>query len=209
MGTHPIFESDFDCLTEATMYRCAGARLICNRARMAHNSRVSLLPVTQPTFLVQYRPLSLKKPGKIKLALLRFKQTAKQYGVLWFAWYWGTFVPLFALFTLPYHCGFDLVGLADYLERHGAFGWLEWFGVNMRNLIDRCNNNDTFSIFDNLAGGVCKIEFSGETAAMIMSTVIIWELCKPVRYSFYLYMCRSTVAFCRQRNIMPKFFAKY
>ena len=66
-----------------------------------------------------------------------------------------------------------------------------------------------FITFEMIKLNFKKIEFSGETAAMIMSTVIIWELCKPLRYSFYLYMCRSTVAFCRRRNIMPKFFAKY
>ena len=215
--------------------------------------------------------------------MLRWKQIAKQYGVLWFAWYWGTFLPLFAVFTIPYHCGFDLVGLGDYLERHGWLEWLKWFNINIRNLIDRCNEKDTFVIFDSFMDGnyvsnrliwvyrgrflidfgrlgsiwgrlwsifdrfrstfvdfwsilsrfrstsdrflvglgrfrslfpiydviFQKIEFNGETASMIFSTFIVWELCKPLRYGFYLYMCRATVAFCRKRNIMPKFFSKF
>ena len=87
------------------------------------------------------------------MAILRWKQIAKQYGVLWFAWYWGTFFPLFAVFTIPYHCGFDLVGLGDYLERHGWLEWLKWFNINIRNLIDRCNNKDTFVIFDSVMDG--------------------------------------------------------
>ena len=85
--------------------------------------------------------------------MLRWKQIAKQYGVLWFAWYWGTFVPLFAVFTIPYHCGFDLVGIADWLEVRGWLGWLEWFKINARSLIDRCNQKDTFVIFDQVAQG--------------------------------------------------------
>ena len=115
--------------------------------------------------------------------MLRWKQIAKQYGVLWFAWYWGTFIPLFSLFTIPYHCGFDLIGIADWLEVRGWLGWLEWFKINARSLIDRCNQKDNFVIFDKIAEGHYvshKLKHLCYDLTFGSNTYMIWTLTKTL-----------------------------
>jgi len=65
----------------------------------------------------------------------RIKQEVKQYGVLWFIIYWSTFVPLFLVFSIPYRLGWDIIGVADYLQVHGWLEWLKWIGVDARNQV--------------------------------------------------------------------------
>jgi len=149
--------------------------------------------------------LTSAKWKAIKTKMNRIKQEVKQYGVLWFIIYWSTFVPLFLVFSIPYHLGWDIIGVADYLQVHGWLEWLKWIGVDGRSLIDRCRAGDNFVIFESF----WRTEFTGETASMILTTVILWELMKPFRYFGYLVVCRKVVQFCRSRNIFPKFFSKY
>merc|ERR1712113_174553 len=144
-----------------------------------------------------------------KKSIKQVKERVKQYGSLWFIFYFGTFVPLFMFFSIPYHLGYDIIGPANFLERHGWLDWLKWFNINPRSLIDRCENNDTFVIFDSIMDGKLRYEFGGQTATMLLTTFIVWELMKPFRYIFYAALCRYTVQFCQRRNILPKFFKKF
>ena len=45
----------------------------------------------------------------------------------------STFVPLFMFLSIPYHLGYDIIGPADYLERHGWLNWLRVFSIDARN----------------------------------------------------------------------------
>ena len=39
------------------------------------------------------------------------------------------------MFSIPYHLGWDIIGVADYLQVHGWLEWLKWIGVDGRNRV--------------------------------------------------------------------------
>lgn len=133
----------------------------------------------------------------------RIKNEIKQYTVLWFIIYWVSFVPLFMLFMIPYYSGIDCVGWLSWLQKKGWMEWTKQVGVDTEKLIQRVENDDDFRI-DTLGWTI-----RGSTANLLLTTILIWEVCKPARYLFYLFLCRQTVKFCRARQIFPKFFRKY
>ena len=56
-----------------------------------------------------------------------------------------TFIPLFGLFTLPVLAGLDVVTGVDFLEKKGLMNWTQVFGLDMKKLMKRVNDNDDFS----------------------------------------------------------------
>jgi len=123
------------------------------------------------------------------------------------------------LFMIPYYSGIDCVGWLSWLQKKGWMEWTKQVGVDTEKLIQRVENDDDFRI-DTLVSFHSKHTvlhkrnslgwtIRGSTANLLLTTILIWEVCKPARYLFYLFLCRQTVKFCRARQIFPKFFRKY
>ncbi|CBY18184.1 unnamed protein product [Oikopleura dioica] len=154
----------------------------------------------------QRRAFSFKE-SRLGRAWTRTKETIKQYGVLWFIIYWATFVPLFMVFTIPFRMGMEIVPWVEWLEKNGCMNWTKVFNVDTQKVIQRIHNNEDFELMNNRITG--EVKYEGKTANMFITTFLIWEVAKPLRYLFYLFLCRRTVLFCRSRNILPKFFKKF
>ncbi|CAG5112174.1 Oidioi.mRNA.OKI2018_I69.chr2.g6417.t1.cds [Oikopleura dioica] len=147
------------------------------------------------------------KESRLGRAWTKTKEAIKQYGVLWFIIYWATFVPLFMVFTIPFRLGMEIVPTVEWLDERGWMDWTKVFKVDTQKVIERIHNNDDFELMNNRVTG--QIKYEGRTANMFITTFLIWELAKPLRYLFYLFLCRRTVLFCRKRGILPKFFKKF
>lgn len=147
------------------------------------------------------------KNSKLGKAWAQTKQTIKQYGVLWFIVYWATFLPLFIVFTIPFRLGVEIVPYVEWLEEKGYMNWTKVFKIDTKSVISRIHQNDDFELMNNRLTG--QVKYQGQTANMIITTVLLWEVCKPLRYMFYLFLCRRTVLYCRRQHIFPKFFKKY
>lgn len=142
--------------------------------------------------------------------LSRVKSEVKQMSVLWFIIYFGTFIPLFCCFMLPYYLGVDCVGWVNYFENKGYMEWTKSIGFDTAHTVQRVYNNDEFTLMKPAVwNGETTLKFDGSTANLLITTVLIWEVCKPFRYIFYLFLCRRTIKLCKRRNLFPTFFRKY
>merc|ERR1712227_34661 len=185
MGTHPIFESDFDCLTAFRMLLPRLCQPIVQRNLLLHQKAINGISL--------YRNAS---------AWTRMKQFLKQHGTVFLVVKFGSFTPLMLLcYKIPSAFGYD--GISEFIL---AQEWLQRFIDVEAHMPDPEDPHPPKFLEwgEEYTGLSLPAEYKTKTFMFeFAATWVIYEfIIAPVKWPYYFVMTKIIVNFMRKRGWM-------